>query len=291
MKSHYAAVDNLQQHKAQLRDSIWLDSDVQLAAWYNCNDRVQQYNQHHILSLYLADGVETYRRTVDGWRNGGGPDRFCLMPSQAEYTWDIRGSLSFAHLYYTDAHLRDIAQRIWDRSPAGIELDERIFAADPQIAVIFRHFLLSVDWQQAANQLQLSSATTLLLTHIIQHHSAVRWRTPGVSGGLAPVVLRRVQEWVQENLDAPLTLGQMAAQAGLSEYHFARMFRQSVGMAPHQYVMAQRMALAERMVRDGHLPFTEIALACGFSSASHFSNRFRATFGMTPSQLRGARTA
>ena len=86
----------------------------------------------------------------------------------------------------------------------------------------------------------------------------------------------------------PLTLADLAAQANLSEYHFARMFRQSAGLAPHQYVMQRRMDKAQQQVRYTTLPLTEIALNCGFSSASHFSNRFKAATGSTPSQLRTA---
>jgi len=59
-------------------------------------------------------------------------------------------------------------------------------------------------------------------------------------------------------------------------------------MAPHQYVMQRRMARAQELVRHTALPLTDIALACGFSSASHFSNRFKSALGMTPSQLRAA---
>lgn len=95
--------------------------------------------------------------------------------------------------------------------------------------------------------------------------------------------------YIEENLSAALTLADLATQASLSEYHFARMFRQSMQMAPHQYVMQRRMDKARRLVTSTQLPLTEIALACGFSSASHFSNRFRSVMGMTPSQLRAAR--
>ena len=86
----------------------------------------------------------------------------------------------------------------------------------------------------------------------------------------------------------PVTLAELAAQAALSEYHFARMFRQSTGLAPHQYVMKRRMEKAKALVQNTATPLTDIALACGFNSASHFSNRFRSATGMTPSQLRAA---
>lgn len=285
----YEYFDTLSHCKARLHDSVWLDGALQLAAWSNRDDRVIQKSDHHTLSLYTDDGYQTFHRTRSGWRNGGGPDKFCLMPEGHESEWDIRGDLAFVHLYCRDSHLRTIAERIWDKSPLSLNLDEKIFVEDHGISQLYRHFLINCNWQQPANQLQLSSAATLLMTHTVQHYSSVRWRLPGVTGGLAPVVLRRIYEWVEEHLADPLTLVELAAVAGLSEFHFARMFRHSVNMAPHQYVMQRRMVRAEALVANSPLSLTEIALCCGFSSSSHFSNRFKAALGCTPGQLRAAR--
>ena len=265
-----------------------LNSGIQLAAWYNNLDTVTVRSDHHTLSLYVADGYESYQKTPQGWKNGGGPDRFCLMPKGAESTWDIRGDLSFVHLYCTDAHLRRVGEQVWDRSPASFSLQEQTFSRDDKITAVYRQFLLDYDWQQQANQLTLSSASTLLLTHLIQHYSNVQWRLPTVTGGLAPHVLRTLLAWIEENLDQPLTLADLAQETALSEYHFARMFRQSMKMAPHQYVMQRRMLRAQELICHSARSLTDIALACGFSSASHFSNRVKSATGLTPSQLRAA---
>ncbi|MCU5772847.1 AraC family transcriptional regulator [Erwiniaceae bacterium BAC15a-03b] len=286
MNKPYHAFENLRQHKARLHGSVQLGSGIQLAAWSNDGDCVTQNSDHHTLSLYVDGGQDTWHKTPAGWRNGGAPDRFCLMPEQSETTWDVRSKLSFVHLYCTDAHLRHLAEQIWDRSPATITLDEKIFSSDNHIAQIYRQFLLNCDWQQSASHLTLSSATTLLMTHLIQHYSEVLWKLPAVRGGLAPTVLRNSMAWIEDQLDQPLTLAELALQAGLSEFHFARMFKQSTRLAPHQYVMQRRMAKAEQLVRNTQLPLTEIALACGFNSASHFSNRFKTVFGYAPSLLR-----
>ena len=74
----------------------------------------------------------------------------------------------------------------------------------------------------------------------------------------------------------------------LSEYHFARMFRQSFGLPPHQYLLARRLACARDLLRGGVLPLGEVALMCGFSSASHFNQRFRQAMGATPGEYRQA---
>ncbi len=279
-------VRNITPTKAVLRETVELNSGIQLAAWYNNRDTVTVRSDHHTLSLYVADGYESYQKTRR-LENGGA--RTVLPDAEgAESTWDIRGDLSFVHLYCTDDHLRRVGEQIWDRSPASFSLQEQTFSRDDKITAVYRQFLLDYDWQQQANQLTLSSASTLLLTHLIQHYSNVQWRLPTVSGGLAPHVLRNLLAWVEENLDQPLTLADLAQEAALSEYHFARMFRQSMNMAPHQYVMQRRMVKAQELICRSARPLTDIAMACGFSSASHFSNRVKSATGLTPSQLRAA---
>ena len=288
MSQTYDAFENLRRHNAVLHDVVALNDGIHLAAWSNKRDSITQYCDHHTLSLYVADGYESYHKTAGGWKNGGGPDRFCLMPKESESSWDIRDDLSFVHLYCTDEHLRQIAEKVWDRSPASLSLDEKTFGDDPRIAAVYRQFLLNGDWQQQASQLMLSTASTLLLTHLIQHYTNVQWRLPKVTGGLAPYVLRNILAFIEAQLAMPLTLADLAAEAALSEYHFARMFRQSMKMAPHQYVMQRRIVRAREMVCHTAMPLTDIALACGFSSASHFSNRFRQATGHSPSALRVA---
>lgn len=221
-----------------------------------------------------------------GWQNGGGPDRFCIMPRHYESTWDVRSNLSFVHLYCTDQHLRHLVEQTWDRSPASINVEPLSFAEDPQITLLYRQFLLNHNWQDSANQLALSSASTLLMSHMLQRYTQLQWRLPSVRGGLAPAVLKRVQEFIYHHLDQPLVLADLAAQAELSEFHFARMFKHSTGQAPHQYVMQVRLQQAEKLLRNTLMPLTQIALDCGFSSASHFSHRFKAFYGHTPIRLR-----
>lgn len=286
MTDSYDAFENLRKHNAVLHNSVALHDGIQLAAWSNKRDNITQYCNHHTLSLYIADGYESYHKTASGWKNGGGPDRFCLMPKESESVWDIRDNLAFVHLYCTDEHLREVGEKVWDRSPANFTLDEKTFSQDARITALYRQFLLGCDWQQNANQLTLSTASTLLLTHLVQHYSNVQWQLPTVTGGLAPVALRNVLEYIESHLGEPLLLCDLAAQVSLSEYHFARMFRQSMGVAPHQFVMQRRMARAKALLLSSNQSLTDIALACGFNSASHFSNRFKAAKGITPSQLR-----
>ncbi|MGR4069586.1 helix-turn-helix domain-containing protein [Halomonas sp. LR3S48] len=283
----YHVFERLGQHHAQLKRSAQLDDGIGLAQWSNDDDYIAlDKPTHHTLSLYVADGYESYRKTPVGWRNGGAPDRFCLMPRQHESTWDLRGPLEFVHLYFTDKHLAGLAERVWDMDASSLLLDEKTFADDPLIASLYRQWLLALDWQERADRLALDSAVTLLLVHLLRSYSQRQRALPCPRGGLAPYRLRQVLDYIEAHLDQPLPLTELAAQVQLSEYHFARMFKQSQGLSPHQYVLQRRLVQAETLLHDTTLPLTEIALACGFSSSSHLASRFRQAKGIAPSRLR-----
>lgn len=105
-------------------------------------------------------------------------------------------------------------------------------------------------------------------------------------GRLPAGITRRICEYVESHLDEKLRLDHLAAMAGLSIHHFARAFRQSVGVPPHSYLLQQRLKHVERMLRDTELPLSEIALSAGFSDQSHLSRHFRRFAGVAPSAAR-----
>jgi AraC-like DNA-binding protein len=105
-------------------------------------------------------------------------------------------------------------------------------------------------------------------------------------GGLPPRVLRRVREYIETNLESPLTLQELATTAGLSASHFARAFKQSEGVTPHMYLMKCRLRQAMRLLAGSDLPLSEIAVVAGFADQSHFSRQFRKHIGVTPRSYR-----
>ncbi|ASA56538.1 AraC family transcriptional regulator [Vibrio gazogenes] len=287
MSKPYRMMECLQQYQAEQLDTTILENGIGMSSWYNQHALVDVDSpDHHTLSLYIKDGYQSFLKTPHGWRNGGRPDRLCLMPKDYSSVWDIRGAISFVHFYFTDQHLSDVAESVWDKSPYGLSIDERIFADDPQITTLYRQFLLNLSWHDSADRLALSSASTLLLTHLVRHYTNFKWHPLPVTGGLAPFQLARVKGYIDANLSANIQLSDLAAVANLSEYHFARMFKQSAGLTPHQYVMQQRLLLAKTLLKKTDLSLVTIALQCGFSSSGHFSNRFKLASGCTPSQYR-----
>lgn len=114
-----------------------------------------------------------------------------------------------------------------------------------------------------------------------------RFIPPVCKGGLAPASLGRVIEKIDEDLALDLSLSQLAALAGLSVPHFCRAFKQTLGHPPYAFVVRRRIERAKEYLRHSSMPVTDIALVCGFSSSSHFSNAFRREVGMTPIAYRG----
>ena len=82
----------------------------------------------------------------------------------------------------------------------------------------------------------------------------------------------------------------LAESAGLSVYHFARVFKETVGMTPHAFVMSRRVAKAQKLLVGTELPISEIARTVGFADQSHLTRRFREAFGMSPGQYRRSAT-
>jgi AraC family transcriptional regulator len=116
---------------------------------------------------------------------------------------------------------------------------------------------------------------------------AVRYRPVRISrGGLGPARLRRIKELVDAKMGDDLSLDEMAQSIGLSTAHFARMFRESTGATPHQFVLRQRIERARAMLRAPDARVLDVAVACGFKTQQHFAQVFRDVCGVRPTQYR-----
>ena len=143
------------------------------------------------------------------------------------------------------------------------------------------------DGHEPAEALLCSSLACAILDHSLLSHSGRR-QDLQIKGGLAAHQRKDLLDYIEQHLDQPLSIDELAQRVALSPYHFARMFQLSVGLAPHRYVLTRRLQRAAHLLQHSHLALGEIALSCGFASASHFSNRFRQTFGATPRLYRQA---
>jgi AraC family transcriptional regulator len=103
-----------------------------------------------------------------------------------------------------------------------------------------------------------------------------------VAVGLPARRLRRVTEHIEQNLDKPLPLTELAAVVYMSRFHFARLFRRSTGNPPHRFVIRQRIARACEFLTRSELTIAEISRRVGFRTPSHFATMFHRVNGVTP---------
>jgi AraC family transcriptional regulator len=280
--------NRLTQSNAQLDGAAMLGDGMAVAIWRNRLDVVSYAPQgHHTLSFYLDGGYDTFLRDRPDER--GAPGRLCMLPDQQATDWVINGSLRFMHLYFSPEHFARQTVHLLDREPREMYLPAETFFDDAQLAGLCQA-LPRLDWSDPGQRLLGNELAHAALAQLILSRSERR-RNLHLKGGLSPVLRRRMAEWIESQLDQNVTLGAMASEAAMSEYHFARMFRISFGMPPHVWLQARRLARARQLLEQNQLPLTMIALACGYSSPSHFSNRFQAVMGVSPSRYRELRRA
>jgi AraC family transcriptional regulator len=106
--------------------------------------------------------------------------------------------------------------------------------------------------------------------------------------GLTYAKLRRVQEYIEENLTRPITLGEMAGVVHMSVFHFIRSFKHATGYTPVRYVLKRRVEKAKRMLTVTDMQVGAVGFACGFNNQSHFTSTFKKLTGMTPAEWRRA---
>jgi AraC-like DNA-binding protein len=109
---------------------------------------------------------------------------------------------------------------------------------------------------------------------------------PTNRGGLAPARANRVCEYIDSHLQENIALDVLAGIAQLSVHHFARAFRQTLGIPPHNYIVQRRVEHAQQMLRNTDLPLSEIAMVAGFTDQSHLARHFRTITGVSPSLAR-----
>ena len=139
----------------------------------------------------------------------------------------------------------------------------------------------------AGGKLAAESLANVLAVRLLRHVLAPRRPERGHDGTLPRGRLRAVVEYIEGHLDAGPSLGQMAAVARLSPYHFARQFKAATGLPPHQYVIARRVERARQLLQGGDdFSLAEVAAHVGFSDQSQFTHHFKRLVGVTPGQFR-----
>ena len=139
---------------------------------------------------------------------------------------------------------------------------------------------------QEANRLFLDHVTLALGIHLAQTYGDLQPGSRLRRGGLTGWQERRAKDYLSANLGGEGSLKEVAALCGLSTSHFAKAFKATTGIAPHQWLVRRRIEVAQALLKVPSLSLTEVALRCGFADQSHFTRVFCRIVGISPGAWR-----
>lgn len=195
------------------------------------------------------------------------------------------------HIYLPAEPISNSVLQEFDLDPAHIQLGYESGFQDPMIEQIARVFMSEMEQESAVSRLLVDSMQTALSVHLVKHYSnapARRTILTKTNGTLDKKRSHRVEEYIVNHLDHNISLKDLANEACLSPFHFARSFKLTMGVSPHQYVLSRKLELAKSLIRKETFTFMQISLMTGFSNQAHFTRAFKRATGHTPGQYRSS---
>ena len=201
------------------------------------------------------------------------PPGFCR-----QYRWNEE--IQLIHIIVEPTLVRYVASE--SVNPDSVELVPRFIESDPVVQQIGLALKAELETNHSNSRLYAESAATFLAVHLLRRYSTRKPDLKKYAGGLPQHQLKQAIDYIQAHLETDISLDEIAACVGISRYYFCRLFKQSTGLSPHQFVIQQRVERAKQLLRQGKMSLTEVAIACGFSHSSHLHRHFKRLTGVTP---------
>ena len=195
----------------------------------------------------------------------------------------------FVRIQLADEFVNKVARETLNWDSDRLEWLPEFKMRDGQLEAIATMLQTELHQEQSSGALYVDSLANILAVHLLRHHATTRSQVPSYEGGLAPHQLGRIVDYIDAYLDRDIKLADLAEAIGMSQFHFGRLFKQSIGISPHKYLLQQRVERAKQLLKQTKKPIVEIAFDCGFNSHSHLGKQFRQLTGTTPKAYRTSR--
>jgi len=153
---------------------------------------------------------------------------------------------------------------------------------DPVIADFATTFRAELTADTPNGVMYAETLTVALVLHLLANYGVAKPKVPSPRGKLTAFQLRAVLECIESQLADDVSLLTLAHRAHISPFHFARLFRATVGMPPHRFVLRLRLEKASRLIKAGKMTLAQVAAECGFHDQPHFTRAFQRRFRITP---------
>ena len=245
----------------------------------------------HTIALCLATKPYRIWQAI-GDRNYSGiysKGDLSIAPAKLPCTYKVYGDDHYLEIKIPTPFLERVANEIMDCDLDRLKLRTEFRDRHPQIeqlAMMLRSELHR--GRDGMGQLYIDSLANALMVNVLRDYSQTQPTIFIHEGGLSDRSLFQVIEYIDHHLSQSIKLEDLSNHAGISKFHFSRLFKKSMGVSPHKYVMQQRIELAKKLLLKADESISDIALKCGFNSHAHMGKYFRNYVGMTPKAYRCA---
>ncbi len=205
-----------------------------------------------------------------------------IVPAGQPSLWRHTVTVHHLHLYLSPALLAQTAEQMASGSGGTLTEINSVPFYDPHVEQIAHLLRLEAESGAPHGGLYAETLASALSVRLLQREQDFT-RLPVLPAAVkVRTELRRAVTFIQDNLASDLSLDAIAQEAGLSSYHFARLFMEAFGVPPHQYIIQARIERAKMLITQNRLPLGEVAQHVGFSDQSHFNRHFKRLVGVTP---------
>ena len=209
-----------------------------------------------------------------------------VVPAGYSGAWVNEGPTAFLVVNVSPSLIDTVADEM-ALGPGSASLAPQLQVRDPQLEHICWALKAELEASESFGRLYAESLGVALAAHLLRRYAPAVPRR--ITSGLPKRRLQRVVDYIRDHITDDLTLAELAEIANLSPSHFKSLFKQSLGIPVHQYVVRSRVEFAIELLSNGTLPLCDVALQAGFANQSHMARCVRRAAGVSPADLRHGR--
>jgi AraC family transcriptional regulator len=245
------------------------------------HETVEHSLLQHSLTIAAPKNCFQAERHLDGklthYAHGNG--RVDVIPAFLSHWTNWDREIEFSVIAICPTFLNQTTQELMQHE---IELVPQLAIDDPIIQQLALALKTEIQTGCMSGRLYGESLGTAIAARLVQNYAVTRPSLEFKTNGLSQSQLKRVIDYIKANLTQDLSILDLATLTGMSESHFSRSFKKSVGISPYQYLVQQRVERAKQLLEHQSMAISTIALNCGFANQTHLTKVFRQMIGVTP---------